>query len=451
MDYAHRVTCNDAMMVSVLSLDYTDKELKRQYNLSLVDFQQHPKLVQDLLKESVMKQKFDLMRIGTRRYGKDGEVNEGYAVGQVVNGSIQYVIGTDFTTSDSNENSKFEDILRISTINEPVWRTSNGKAPKDLSFVEKRQITCIEAEISISIIAFVFSIYQLIGVKFWRTFPFATKLFKWTFLVGCLLLNLSTVLLMSGSVYFPNVECRFRPFFFVIGLAFVNGTLLAMSYQCRLESLFHRHETRNPNRSNRSNLALVRNSLAPYISANRRSFKKEDKRISFVSQVSGKGLTITFPKTTNQWMKFVLFTLTTAISFAIAIFWVALDRPDIQMKTSETEFDFKKDSFFQEIEMECSSSSTTYWVLAILIFNVVITCCSSWLAYYAKRSSKSKEPAIKALFTTVIQTLTLMLAISAVMSIISSKNQCTQHIVFSVSTLVFSILLHLTMCLPRKI
>ena len=406
-DYGNRLTCHDTMMVLALALNKTDEVLEANYNKSLLDFHKSPQLVQKVLVQSVLELDYVSLRTGPLKFNSQGDISENYILGQRVNGSMRYIIKTKRNGSD----------LLIDHIADPVWVGYGGKAPKDLSKVESRMLRSpLELVFVIAIIALTSSITQLVrSVKCKEN-----AVFKWSLTMGCLILNVSSAVLMVGHYYFASLECRIRPILLVLGLSLMNGYFLGISHK-------HQFYVRKKR--------TVRGVSGRFVANAGTVLEKRKSRHSFVE------------KTKHQSKRLVF--LCMSIVLPVLVSWVIVDPMSIETITSLTDFDKVKDTYFEITWTKCSSNSLTSWLIAHILLQTVILFTSLWLAYSA--NVKNRHHKNKRLMVAIGNGLTLFLiTILILIALDSDEDERFQLTVLSFACLIYSTSIHF-LCVPNLI
>ena len=146
-----------------------------------------------------------------------------------MNGSVRLLKSTDVLNEQSNF-TRNNSIWALD-LNDPIWASKSGNAPKDLSHIETRFVLLpLEFSLFVVVIALCVSIFQISqSVKRKNK-----SVFNWHFTLGCLVLNFSTIIILVGNHYLTEYKCWFNKISLSIGLTLVNGVVFAFTLKQKI-------------------------------------------------------------------------------------------------------------------------------------------------------------------------------------------------------------------------
>ena len=226
------MTCHDAATTAVMTLHEADKELRRSFNLSLLNFQSNASLVQNVMNQSALNLRFNSFRVGVFEFDPDtGYILEDLFLAQPSDDGKNVKLVYRLPVHDHGVNASLD------TVNPMKWPTPNGKPPKDLSNVQVSYRQCYFALdfVIFPLMSIFVTILQLVvfSVAIHKASRPRSKeniSFKATLTIGCFFLNIGAIWHIVGREVFPQLECLTTPVFPCLGVGLTTSTLFLMTF-----------------------------------------------------------------------------------------------------------------------------------------------------------------------------------------------------------------------------
>ena len=336
-DFDTRLSCHDAAVASVLTLNQSDHILKQNFNLTLKDWEQNSKLIGKIVNESASKLDFQSLRIGRFKYSKNGELAEDLWIGQSLHGKGSRILYRLKNKGEEGKESVNLDSFEPIRLNDITWFTQTGEKPKDLSQVEIRHFKFPTAVVAVpmfflgchslilSILPFSFNRQNKNDIYF--RFPH-----KMMVVLICFVLNLSAAVHIFGPTNFTQVECHFK----YVPTAIANGfvtSLVCINLWCYLKFVASKAPQRQP--SGQSRPRIYRS--------------------------------VTF--NLHPWVNTTFITIVTLLIAIVMIVWSISDPMHLSIEYSDIEMDFKTASYVKSEILSCSSQNQHIWIAILLIIH----------------------------------------------------------------------------------
>ena len=402
-DFNKRTSCHDAALATVLALDKTDKELVKR-NQSLLDYSQHSQSIMRIANRSLSTSDFNGLRNGHFHYSKiDGELkSDNFAAFQWTEetGTVmvaRFIMNSTIQINGQNVNNY--SVFTCELLTEPMWFTEDQEPPSD-GAKDIVRVSTIPEPVYFGIIASVV-LQSIVQIYFVITSIFEKVGGKWLYLC-CVTFNLTSVSLAITDTQAVWL-CYLQRIFALFSLALLQIVVLPsmlynhinykrlrkyMGYYCQMAAMLPGQELETM-----PHFDYWKNQYLP--------LKKRDK--SGTVTVLGRMRTVRIlpciiqkPLDSLDERQLIRFRYSTGFVFFILttivlILWLRLSTPQVYLFHSIDQlYDPVKDYFITVDVYACYEFVDNSWVFSICATHIILLLYSSAIAYQLRNYNTTK-------------------------------------------------------------